>query len=605
MLEFDVETRGLQWYAPSKGMFLAQFLPSGSDIATAFEVADRPDAIQDCLDAAELHGGIQAWNSKFDLHHARAAGFTLPPERLWHDAMVKAHICDERFSVALKAVGSKLFGEQESDLAGEVHKALLELRKERRKAAKEAGTEYEPPTYEDVDRALMVEYGKQDVILQRKVAAVHDQKLKADDDLREVYELERGVLAGLFWMEERGLPIDRDSAVKFEAQVLDDLDAKFDRCVELAGIETFNPRSPKQVSEALERRGADTRAASRTAKGLLRTDEENLRAIDDELAIAMLDFRSTATIFDRYLKPMLHRTSDDFGIVEPFLTPENRIHSSFNQVGARTGRMSSSMPNVQNWHRDDLRLRYLVQAPPGYKLVTCDLDAIELKLFAGFCGTGALLDAVKRGEDMHVLTAANANLEDHVRADGSIENSRQRGKKLNYLIAYAGGVTAVRKWFGQTAKEAKATLGAYHAAYPEVQAFQNKIEFALSDRGFVKSPWGRKHRPYDDKPVHAQAYKFVNYLVQGTAADLLKDALVQVHAQGVPLIAAVHDELVACVPEEDAAEAAHIIETAMCNHPRLEAYIPITAEAQICDRWSDAKPNKDGSLFVPDYIERG
>lgn len=598
MLEYDIETTGLQFYFHE--MFMAQFLGTGEP--EHFGVADwTRKAIQAKLDSAAAEGGIRAWNSKFDLGFTRAAGFELPPEHLWHDGMLMAHIVDERVSSALKARGELLFGKDERDDEQKVKDWLAAERRRRRKVSKETGEEYVPPTYRDVPDEIMVPYGLQDVVLQRKVCEVYENALSTNDELRGVYDLERDVMAALFWMEQRGVPVDRQAAAKFETQLLSGMDEQEDRLRELAGDPEFNPNAPAQVAAALERRGVNLKSVPKTATGNPQMNVEVLSNIDDELADAVLKWKANAKMASTYLAPMLHGKEDKvWGRQGPFIAADERIHPNFRQLGAVTGRMSASDPNMQNWHRDDLRLRYLVRAEPGMKLVCCDLDAIEMKLFAAFCGNGVLLDQVKRPDgDPHSFTAEMVGIRDRTRPDGSVTPARQQAKVFNFQMIYGGGVNTIMQFFGVSKGRAKEMLNRYHRAYPEIGLLQNKIRARLEDHGYVKTPWGRRHRADTRRPVYQQAYKFPNKLVQGTAADLLKDSIAKIHEAGVPMILPVHDEIIAHVPEEDAEEAARIIERCMTDHPRISKVVPLAAEAQIVDRWSDAK--QPG--FVPEYAK--
>lgn len=591
MIEFDVETTNLQWYGPTGKLFLTSWLGGLDDEA---KTLSHLDGAHNAGIAKRLLSdeGYRAWNAKFDLHWLKDAGYTLPPEDQWHDGMVLAHLMDANRSVALKARGEMLFGAQERDLEKQVKDFLKDKTKRRRAEAKELGGEFVRPNYSDVPDDIMVPYAAQDVSLQRRICDVYEKALP--DELRPVYELERGVLAALFWMEDRGVPVDRDAAIRLEAQLATEQDRLLGLCQSLAGIPTFNPGSPKQIGEALERAGADLTFVTKTATGQPKTDEENLSAVDHPLAAAVLEFRGTQKMF-AMVRAILHGDRDEDAFPDPYLHSDDRLHPNFRQVGARTGRMSCSNPNIQQWHRDDLRMRYMVRAGEGKKLVTADLDAIEMRVFAAYAGEGALLDAIKSGRDMHELAASRAGLGERVRSTGAIESTRQRGKVLNYSVCYGAGKRSIRKAFGVDMKGAGAILDNYHAAFPEVGRLQNKIEFALEDQGYVKSAWGRRFRV--ERNARQEAYKFVNFLVQGTSADLLKEALVRMHKQGYPLIMAVHDELVLEVDEADAKDAAHDLVEALTDHPRLTGKVPLEAEAQVIDRWSDAK--EPG--YVPDY----
>ncbi len=580
-------------------MFSAQFMDSAGNVTTIrTDEHPHPD-IQRLLDTAEQEGGIRAWNSKFDFGFAHRAGYTLPDDSLWHDGMLMAHIIDESFSAALKARGEALFGVDERGDEQAVKDWLTAERRERRKHSKETGEKYVPPTYKDVPEEIMLPYGEQDVILQRKVCEVYEQALKGTD-LQQVYELERGTMAALFWAEMRGVPVDRTLAAKFEANLLNSRDLKERKLKDLAGIDTFNPNAPAQIAEALERRGVDLRGIPQTKTGARQMNVEVLENIDDELAGEVLAWKSDNKLLSTYLDPMLHGKDDKvWGRQAPFIAPDGRIHPNIRQLGAVTGRMSSADPNMQNWPRDDLRLRYLVRAEPGYKLVCCDLDAIEMRLFAAFAGKGAMLEQVLEPDgDPHSYTAYHVGIEDRTRR-GVVTPARQQAKVFNFQMIYGGGLKTIQQFFGVSRSRASEMLDRYHEAYPEISLFQQRIRLKLEDQGYVTTPWKRRHRVDKRKPVYEQAYKFPNKLIQGTAADLLKDAIVKIHAAGIEFILPVHDEIIAHVPEAEAEEAARIIEKCMTEHPRIDKIVPITAEAQIVDRWSDAK--QPG--YVPDYAK--
>jgi DNA polymerase-1 len=221
------------------------------------------------------------------------------------------------------------------------------------------------------------------------------------------------------------------------------------------------------------------------------------------------------------------------------------------------------------------------------KLVTCDLNSIEMAVFAAYAGEGRLLDAIRKGTDMHTMTADFVGLRERQRPGGIVESRRQRGKVFGFSILYGAGVRSTRKQFRVNQNEARAMINRYHDAFPEVGRLQALIEYRLQDTGYVRSAWGRRFRidPRD-------AYKGVNYLVQGTAADLLKASLVRLHKEGVPVIACVHDEVIAHVPTADAEECKRAMIAALIEHPRITEKVPLSADGDIVDRWSDAKdPN--------------
>lgn len=590
IIEVDVETSGLQWYAHK--LFLVQF--NDGERTEVLKHPQDKEFIQDWLNA---DADFRAWNSKFDLHFLEASGYTLPPQERWHDGMVLAHIIDERWSVGLQNRADKLLGD---DAAGrvtekEVKEWLAIETKLRRAEAKENKTELIRPNYSDVPDEIMFPYAEHDVVVQRQVCEIYEDKLAPE--LRPVYELEQGVLGALFDVEKLGINMDKPGAEMLAAELEADLDRLTDEAVELSGDPDFNPRSGIQVGEALTRRGADLTFAKKLKNGSPSVDAESLEAIDDELATKISEVRQTQKVYKTYVYPLLNSVEDSYGTRYPFIADDGRLHADLRQVGARTARMSSS-PNVQNWPRDDLRMRHLAVARPGYKLVAVDLDSVELRLFAAFIGEGKLLEMMRDPEaDLHAYTAKMIGLKDRDRGGGVVEPARQRGKKFNYERIYGGGVRAIRRFHGVSQNVGTEMLWKWRETFPEAVEFQNRIEFALYDVGYVKTPWGRRHRADHPKFADRESYKFVNYIIQGTGADLFKESVVRVHRMGIPMVALTHDEILAEVKTGKADWAAEEIRTALIDHPAITNIIPLDAEAKIVDRWSHAKSPD----FVPAY----
>lgn len=615
VIEVDVETTGLQWYAHE--LFMVQILPP--DYEVDVEDYDDPQAAEEALESAKAQAIIlrhpedkeeiqrwldtpdayfRAWNSKFDFHHLESAGYRLPPRDRWEDGMLVAHVLDERRSVALQAVGDKMFGtEPWPEGAGvELEKAVKAWvsaeNKARRKHSKETGEKFVIANYSDVPAEDMERYAAHDVELQRRICDAIVPQLEANPDLEKVYELERKVLSALYDVESLGMGIDEAGARKLEVELENELTKIRLDLFELVGDDEFNPNSPIQLEEAFVRRGVDLSHVEKSGKtGRRSMAADVLEGLDDDLARRIDDFRGADKMMSTYVWPLLHDQPDtDKGYVYASLHTDGRLHTDLRQVGARTGRMSSS-PNVQNWPRDDLRMRHLVMADEGKKLVAVDLDSIELLIFAAFLGSESIiLDMMKDPDaDMHTHTANMIGLKPRDRGLGVVESPRQRGKKFNYERIYGGGIKAIKKWHGVDTPTARKWLNRYYEAYPEVEEFQDMIELRLEERGFVKTPFGRRHRAYNPQFAERESYKFVNYLVQGTAADIFKEAVVRTHQAGIPMIALTHDEILAEVDAADAEDACHEIQSFMCDFPSINKLIQITAEGDIVDRWSQAK----------------
>ena len=603
-IEVDCETTGVQPWSGVQRAFLWTFYDG--ELLEALEPGKDDERIQWWFTRGKTEG-MRAWNTKFDKAWADVSGYDIPGDGMWYDGMVVAHAIDERRSVALKNVASSLFGDEAADLQRQVHAYLTAERARRKREAKENGTELVEPNYSDVPMEIMRPYALEDVLLTRKVSEQYDPVIAASEDLAGVYEFERKVLDALYATEKRGLPVDRDAYHKLELEVVENLEVMEDRIEELAaeaGIKDFNPRSTPQIIQALKARGADLSYMSQK-DGKLSADKENLEAVDDELALAILEFRSEFKVLSTYVRPYIHRhySTQLRAWKEAFIAPDGRIHASYRQVGARTGRMSCADPNIQNQPRDDLRLRYNVRAEPGYKLVGADLSNIEMRIFAYYAGDGALIDAVRNNKDIHTMTAEALGITDRERAGGFIESARQRGKTFNFSSIYAGGIRTIRRQQRCSQDHAKLLKRRYFDAYPEVKRLQNRIEYTLHDRGYIQTAWGRYMRvdPRD-------AYKAVNYLVQGTSAEILKDALIACHAEGLPVIGLIHDEILCHCPEDEAEYVKERLEFHMTRAARPGGklwddvagapIVPLEAEGEIMDRWSDSKDK----LFVPKWV---
>lgn len=608
VVDFDIESTGLQPWSQQQRAFLYQFYDG--ELLEVLRPENDSDRIQWWFDRVTNTDGatIRAWNTKFDRSFAHVGDFKLPPDGKWDDGMIWAHSINENRSIALKSVATEVLGEGSDDLQKKVKDWLTAERRRRKSESHKAGTEVVEPNYEDVPAELMEEYGAEDVILTKKVCDNFTPIINRTEDLKNIVAFEREVLDALWHVERRGFPVDELGYRRLEVEVTENLEALEQRCYDLAaeaGVEDddFNPKSTAKIVDALKARKADMTFMTEK-NGKLSADAESLSTVDDELARAILEFRAEFKALSTYIRPMIdrHYESSLRSWKEPFIAPDGRIHANFRQVGTKTGRMSCSDPNLQNQPRDDLRLRYNFRAEPGYKLVTCDLSNVEMRVFAAYAGDGPLLQTIREGGDIHQLTADMIGIRDRKRAGGYVETARQRGKTFNFSIVYGGGAPTIMKQQRVSKDEAYKMLRRYNDAYPEVQRLKNRIEWRLQDMGYIRSAWGRRFHvdPRD-------AFKAVNYLVQGTSADLLKAALIRLHKEGVPVVACVHDEIIAHVPEDQAEETKAKIIEALTDHPRITDKVPLEAEGDIVDRWSDAKPLKDDDgrkyLFVPNWAK--
>ena len=544
----DVETTGLDPRADR--LVLACF-----EWNMVIEVLEHPAQRERIQEWLELDARFVGHNVGFDLSFLQHNGYRLPPEELWHDTLLIAHVAGERLpgQAALKRIARKQVD------AGLLPEKLLEPQAAlkawttaERRRAKKAGTQL--PGMGDAPAELLRPYVKNDVLLTHWVYAHYSGRLNGQTPL---LELERRVMPALYATEQRGVPLDLEAAKAFRSSTAERTADLLDHLRHLAGRADFNPAAAKQIEAALTARGVDLSNVPRTPKaGQPMFTSDTLQALDDELALLLLAYRAEKKMAD-YAEGLFRHTHGD------------RLYGNFRQVGTATGRMSSGHPNLQNIPQGDLRVRYLIRAGEGSVLVGADLDSVELRLLAAYAPGGALEHAFAEGIDVHQQTAESVGVE---RADG---------KRLNYAVLYGAGSKRIADMLDCSAEEAKAVLDRWYDAYPEVAKLKAGLTSRVKHRGYLKTALGRRH--YFEEPNH----RMLNYLIQGSAADLLKRTTVELHEQGIPVVLYVHDEIVAEVREDEAETVARALESALTKE--VGNVRGLQAEAVTSSRWSDFK----------------
>lgn len=315
----------------------------------------------------------------------------------------------------------------------------------------------------------------------------------------------------------------------------------------------INPNSPQQVLRWLRGQGLDLED---TAVTTLRKAPRH-PAID-----ALLLYREWKKILGTYLLPICGSISAD-----------GRLRASFNVAGTVTGRLSSSRPNLQNLpaRRDSASLvRGLVRAPEGRALVVADYEALEFRIMQHLAGVPAAAG------DVHQAVAAR------------IGTDRRTAKGLGYALLYGAGLGKLATVLGTDVAGARRAVAGYYAAYPEVKAWRTRVEDDAIEAGEVRLPSGRvRHLPEARLGDPRALRQAVNVTCQGTAADLLKLAVVGLRGAGLSPILQVHDELMLEVDATDAACAARELQAAMENAPtRLEmGALKVHAEARVSPGW--------------------
>jgi DNA polymerase-1 len=383
------------------------------------------------------------------------------------------------------------------------------------------------------------------------------------------------------------LPYLQTLSQEFSAR-LDEIKA---RIFESVG-QSFNIGSPKQLNEIFfDKLGLPTNKLRRSAHGFS-VDAEALDMLrDTHPAVGLiLDWRGLEKLKSTYV--------DAF---PRMVDPAGRIHTSYNQTGAVTGRISSDTPNLQNIPirtEEGRRVRKAFIAPPGHRLLGVDYSQIELRILAHYSQDEALVDAFRQDQDIHRATAA---LVFGIPFENVAKEQRYLAKRINFGLMYGMGPQRLARESGLSRSEAETFVQRYFARLPGVRAYLDRSRDLAREQGYLETLKGRRKSfarladPLlgggDRARLEREA---INMPIQGTAADIIKIAMIRLSRRladekcRARLILQVHDELVLEVPDEEVADTAIRVREEMEN--ALELIVPLRAEANVGLNWADMQP---------------
>jgi DNA polymerase-1 len=438
----------------------------------------------------------------------------------------------------------------------------------------------------EIARATEYAAGEADCTL-----ALHDilyPKIEADEKLRFVYEkIELPALPVLFRMERNGVALD---AAKLDAQSHElgkEMMAAEQKAYEAAG-QPFNLGSPKQIREILfDRQKLPVR--KKTPTGEPSTDEEVLAelALDHPLPKLILEHRALSKLKSTYTDKLPKSVFPGTG----------RVHTTYGQTTAVTGRLASNDPNLQNIPirtPQGRRIREAFIAPPGRKIVSADYSQIELRIMAHLSRDESLVRAFRQGDDVHRATAAEVF---GVPLDKVTHDERRAAKVINFGLIYGMSAFGVAQNLGIERTTAQAYIDSYFARYPGVKRYMDETREKARSQGFVETVFGRRlwlPEMKSGSPARRQAAEraAINAPMQGTAADLIKLAMVAVQnfldteELKTLLIMQVHDELVLEVPEEELAAVKERVRELMQSVAKLDVALVVDVGAG--DNWDEA-----------------
>jgi DNA polymerase-1 len=403
-------------------------------------------------------------------------------------------------------------------------------------------------------------------------------------------DLEMPLIPVLADIERTGIRVDRDALAVQSQQLELQLAGYTARIYELAG-EEFNINSPRQLGEILferlqlptSKKTGKTRSFSTAAEVL-----EEL-ALTHELPRLVLEWRGLQKLKSTYIDALPLMVHPETG----------RVHTCFNQAVAATGRLSSSDPNLQNIPiRTELgrEIRRAFVADRGNMLISADYSQIELRVLAHLSGDETLIESFRSGEDIHERTALTLFGPD---SGLDLYELRSRSKMVNYAVLYGKTPFTLAKDINVTQEAAQAFIDAYFAGFPRVRAFIDRTLEEARRTGVVKTMFGRRRLVPNltsrNFQMRGQSEReTVNMPVQGTAADILKRAMIDLHRElprrglQARMILTVHDELLFEAPEGEAEAAAAVVKERM--EGATELVVPLTVDVGIGENWRDAKP---------------
>ncbi|MBS1812738.1 MAG: DNA polymerase I [Acidobacteria bacterium] len=409
-------------------------------------------------------------------------------------------------------------------------------------------------------------------------------------ELRQVYdEIELPLVPLLLRMEQAGFRVDPKALQELSAEMQLSLNRLSLQIYELAGRQ-FNISSPQQLGEIFEELNFEV--SKRTKTGQIQTNREVLEELAEkyELPRLIIEYREVAKLKSTYADTLP-------SLINPH---DGRIHTTLNQTVAATGRLSSENPNLQNIPiRSELgrHIRRAFIPADGCVLFSADYSQIELRLLAHITHDEEMLDAFRKGEDIHARTARKVF---GAQTDTELKEKRRVAKIVNFAIAYAVGAFGLAPRVGITRTEAKKVIEDYYATFKGVRRYMEEMpEKVRADNGIVRSLLGRWRKLPDisnkNHNLRARAEReAINMPMQGTASDIVKLAMLKTDAAlrranlQARMILQVHDELVFEIPVNEVDAASSIIKQAMESAFSLE--VPLIVEIGVGDNWMAAKP---------------
>lgn len=467
--------------------------------------------------------------------------------------------------------------------------AFVELGEEKIKLTTLLGEGRQKIDWPEVNLDKLTQYAGQNAEISFRLANKFLPQLKKQELDKLFFDIEMPLIDVLAEMENQGIIVDKKRLKELDIRLSEALKKLENKIHKIAG-KKFNISSTKQLREVLfEDLGIPTKNIKKTKTGFSTAEDELNKLWDAHPIVPLLkDHRELSKLLSTYIKALPELINPHTG----------RIHSSFNQTITATGRLSSSDPNLQNIPtKTELgkQVRTAFVATPGYKLLSFDYSQIELRLVAAISGDKTMIDAFNKNLDIHKITAAAIN---EVALDEVTPKMRSEAKAVNFGIIYGQGPHGLSQGAGIPFFKAKEFIDKYFISYPKIKKFMDKTIEQARNEGYVSTLFGRKRALTEinsDIAVSRRAAErmAINMPIQGTAADLIKIAMIKVQQlinnqeKEIRLLLQVHDELIFEVKNDKLDKYIPEIKKIMEEAIRLK--VPIIASHQVGDNWGQLK----------------
>ncbi len=437
-------------------------------------------------------------------------------------------------------------------------------------------------------------YGSADADMTLRLVKPLQAEIK-ERHLEKILDLEMPLIPVLSQMEQRGVKLDKAFFKQMSQELSAELDALEKQIYEIAG-EPFNINSTQQLSDILfTKLELPREGLKKTRSGHYSTAASVLEGLksSDETGIinAILSYRELGKLKSTYVDALPELVNPETG----------RIHTSFNQTGAITGRIASSNPNLQNIPiRSEIgqQIRRGFVTEPGWVFLACDYSQVELRILAHISRDEALMEAFRQNQDIHSSTAAAVY---GIELEDVTYNQRRFAKAVNFGLIYGMGAYRLARDSDLTLGEAESYIKAYFERFPGIQAYLENTKQLAKEQGYVETLLGRRrYFPIFKAPSSGGNTQLrmraereaVNHPIQGTAADIVKLAMLTLYEAleenyRARMVLQVHDELLLEVPEEEINDVRPLVVDTMCDAFKLD--VPLKVDANVGENWLELK----------------